>query len=558
MLAGRSLRIARRLAAARPTALPAHGDRELQPRSRTRSTLTLRFAADFADVFEVRGHRSRAARRCAAARIGGRGASSAIAASTTSCAPTTLAFSPAPDRARRHGLADVSAGPAAGAEPPRSGVVASATSHPAPVPTALGYGEALRRRRAVTEPHDRGGTEVRTDATTCSTVWVAPARRGPSHAADGDPGRAHRLRRHSVVRGAVRARQHSSARSSACPSSRRWRAGTLRFLAASQGRVDDAVHRSGAGQDPARVSARRDGGVPRDRVHPLLRLGGCHPAVRHAAGRVPPLDGRPALRPRAPARAPSARWPGCGRADATHDYLAYAPLGRDGLANQGWKDSLDAIMHADGAARRGADRAGRGAGLHVRRAARRRREHRRGAGRAATRRASSAPRRARLRERFERTSGWRTRPSTRWRSTATGAPVPRGLVEPGALPVDSDREPEPRRLGRATPHGRRHVHRLGRAHARRCGERLYNPMSYHNGSVWPHDTAIAAAGLRRYGLTAGVPLARHRSLRGGLRVGGHAHARAVLRLPRVDRATAPRRTRSPARRRRGRPASCSC
>lgn len=28
----------------------------------------------------------------------------------------------------------------------------------------------------------------------------------------------------------------------------------------------------------------------------------------------------------------------------------------------------------------------------------------------------------------------------------------------------------------------------------------YNPVSYHCGSVWPHDTAIAAAGLRRYGL----------------------------------------------------------
>src|SRR5205807_521879 len=27
------------------------------------------------------------------------------------------------------------------------------------------------------------------------------------------------------------------------------------------------------------------------------------------------------------------------------------------------------------------------------------------------------------------------------------------------------------------------------------GERLYNPMSYHNGSVWPHDTALAAARL---------------------------------------------------------------
>ena len=29
----------------------------------------------------------------------------------------------------------------------------------------------------------------------------------------------------------------------------------------------------------------------------------------------------------------------------------------------------------------------------------------------------------------------------------------------------------------------------------------YNPMSYHNGSVWPHDNAIAVAGLRRYGQT---------------------------------------------------------
>jgi glycogen debranching enzyme len=32
----------------------------------------------------------------------------------------------------------------------------------------------------------------------------------------------------------------------------------------------------------------------------------------------------------------------------------------------------------------------------------------------------------------------------------------------------------------------------------------YNPMSYHNGSVWPHDNAIAAAGLKRYGHTEGA------------------------------------------------------
>ncbi|HKP79515.1 MAG TPA: glycogen debranching N-terminal domain-containing protein, partial [Phenylobacterium sp.] len=32
----------------------------------------------------------------------------------------------------------------------------------------------------------------------------------------------------------------------------------------------------------------------------------------------------------------------------------------------------------------------------------------------------------------------------------------------------------------------------------------YNPMSYHNGSVWPHDTALAALGLSYYGERTGV------------------------------------------------------
>ena len=35
-------------------------------------------------------------------------------------------------------------------------------------------------------------------------------------------------------------------------------------------------------------------------------------------------------------------------------------------------------------------------------------------------------------------------------------------------------------------------------------ERRYNPMSYHNGSVWPHDNAIAALGLARCGNRTGV------------------------------------------------------
>lgn len=33
------------------------------------------------------------------------------------------------------------------------------------------------------------------------------------------------------------------------------------------------------------------------------------------------------------------------------------------------------------------------------------------------------------------------------------------------------------------------------------GQVRYNPMSYHNGSIWPHDNALIAAGLARYGHT---------------------------------------------------------
>ncbi len=34
------------------------------------------------------------------------------------------------------------------------------------------------------------------------------------------------------------------------------------------------------------------------------------------------------------------------------------------------------------------------------------------------------------------------------------------------------------------------------------GQLAYNPMEYHNGTVWPHDTALIAAGLARYGRRA--------------------------------------------------------
>jgi glycogen debranching enzyme len=33
-----------------------------------------------------------------------------------------------------------------------------------------------------------------------------------------------------------------------------------------------------------------------------------------------------------------------------------------------------------------------------------------------------------------------------------------------------------------------------------ASEARYNPMSYHNGSVWPHDNALIGMGFARYGL----------------------------------------------------------
>jgi glycogen debranching enzyme len=37
-----------------------------------------------------------------------------------------------------------------------------------------------------------------------------------------------------------------------------------------------------------------------------------------------------------------------------------------------------------------------------------------------------------------------------------------------------------------------------------CREKRFNPMSYHNGSVWPHDTSLAAMGLATYGYSDSV------------------------------------------------------
>lgn len=49
-----------------------------------------------------------------------------------------------------------------------------------------------------------------------------------------------------------------------------------------------------------------------------------------------------------------------------------------------------------------------------------------------------------------------------------------------------------------------------------AGQAPYTPLSYHSGSVWPHDTMLAALGMARYGF-----LAQARILAGGVAAAGH-------------------------------------
>jgi glycogen debranching enzyme len=58
------------------------------------------------------------------------------------------------------------------------------------------------------------------------------------------------------------------------------------------------------------------------------------------------------------------------------------------------------------------------------------------------------------------------------------------------------------------------------------GQRVYNPLSYHNGSVWPHDNAIAALGMSRYGMNR----AAHKVLTGMLAAAEHFHHQRLPEL----------------------------
>lgn len=186
-----------------------------------------------------------------------------------------------------------------------------------------------------------------------------------------------------------------------------------------------------------------------------------------------------------------------GPGDADGDgFIEYKRASAQGLANQGWKDSHDAIFHADGRLAEGAIALAEVQG-YVYAAKRRMAACARQLGRKEV--AVKLDREAsRLAERFE---------------TAFWCPE----LDTYALALDGDKKPCRVRTsnagqvlfsGIAAPdRAARVANELLQPHffsgwgirTVAAEEARYNPMSYHNGSIWPHDNALIALGLARYG-----------------------------------------------------------
>jgi glycogen debranching enzyme len=203
-------------------------------------------------------------------------------------------------------------------------------------------------------------------------------------------------------------------------------------------------------------------------------------------------------------------WPNVERALAWMDtagdvdgdgFLEYYRRSPDGLVHQGWKDSHDSVFHADGTPAEGPIALCEVQGYAY-----------------ASRRAGARLARALGREDRAETL---TRQAEQLKRSFEGAFWCEEL-DTYALALDGQKR---RCQVRTSNPG--HCLWTGIAHparARRVMHSLlapesfsgwgvrtvaatqirYNPMSYHNGSVWPHDTALVAAGFARYGFRRGA------------------------------------------------------
>jgi glycogen debranching enzyme len=182
-------------------------------------------------------------------------------------------------------------------------------------------------------------------------------------------------------------------------------------------------------------------------------------------------------------------------------FVEYAREVETGLSNQGWKDSFDSVFHADGRLAEGPIALVEVQG-YVYLAKCLAAECARALGRAGQ--AEALERQAReLRRRFEE-AFWCEEMGT-YVLALDGAKAPclvRTSNAGHALYSGIARRDRARRVANALL--RPPFHSGWGVRTVAMGEPRYNPMSYHNGSIWPHDNAVIGCGLARYGFRRGA------------------------------------------------------
>ncbi|MGK6314323.1 amylo-alpha-1,6-glucosidase [Neorhizobium sp. DT-125] len=180
-------------------------------------------------------------------------------------------------------------------------------------------------------------------------------------------------------------------------------------------------------------------------------------------------------------------------------FVEYGRLTEEGLANQAWKDSHDSVFHGDGTLARGPIAIAEVQAYVY------------GAWQAAAEIFRRLDRPERAAKVLTKAEGLRRAFDAAFFDEELGTYI---------LALDGDKRPCRVRssnaghalfTGIAYPDRAKRVVRTLMSAPSFCGwgirtiastEARYNPMSYHNGSVWPHDNALIASGLARYGFRA--------------------------------------------------------